>query len=213
MWGKEKCKENMTKEKLHRSLQYQVRIGKLRNIGKNRYSIMVECNQSKAQKIYENKVSEVFVYENLVKTSAACPNSSNVTESKCNHMGEQETRACQFTHQALEQFNSGSFESTYEQNRKCIKSIISQLVSLRECNHEHGFHINWVNEEVFQNNFLVSPNADQLSNPCFTEEGKFSETYSSLTLSPGNFLDLFSNSFFQIKDLDNQENQDKVIEN
>ena len=209
MWGKEKCKENMTKEKFHRSLQYQIRIGKLRKIGKNCYSIMVDGNRSKrskAQKIYENNVSEVFVYENLVKTSDACPNSFNKTEAKCNRTSEQETTARQFTLQALEPFNSGTFERTYEKNRKCIKNIVSQLVSLRECNQKNGFHINWVNEEV-------SPNADQVPNPCFTEEGKFSETISSLTLSSGSFLDLFSNSFLQVKDLDNQENQDKVLEN
>ena len=174
--------------------------------GKNRYSIMVEGDRSKAQKLHKNKVSKVFFYD-------ACPNSSEKPKSKYNHTGGQETTDCQFPLRALQPFNSGSFGNTYEQNRKCIKNIISQLVSLRECKQKHGFPINWVNEEVFQNEFLVSPNADQVSNLCFTEEEKFSEKYSSLTLSPGNFLDLFSNSFFQIKDLDNQENQDKAIEN
>ena len=211
MWGKEKNKENMTKGKLRRCLNYQARIGKIKRISNNHYHLNISKDKEDPRKImhhYSTDASSIKKrgkYKIFEGSKPGFDQSSLKTNARYFH---------QSAHQPVgnQQLQEGG--SAFDQDVGYIKNVLSHFLPANEVQTKMGFEYNNSKNEVLRKSYPVNEKVSQVLSVTESTAGR-ENTNNSREITPlasgtSDIFEMFSNSLIVSKPLSSHGNQKQV---
>lgn len=211
MWGKEKNKENMTKGKLRRCLNYQARIGKIKRISNNHYYLNISKDKEDPRKIvhhYSTQASSIKKrrkYKIFEGSKPGFDHSSTKTNARCFH---------QSVHQSVENQQQHEVGSTFDQGVGYIKNVLSHFLPANEVQTKMSCEYNNSKNKVLKKSYPENEEVSQVLSVTESTAGR-ENTNNSRKITPlasgtSEIFEMFSNSLIVSKPLSSHGNQKQV---
>lgn len=207
MWGKEKNKENMTKGKLRRCLNYQARIGKIKRISNNHYYLNIGKDKEDPRKIFNhystkaNSIKKRGNYKIFQRRKPEFNQSSVKTNPSCFD---------QSVHQSVKNHQQQEIGTAFNQNGGYIKNVLSHLLPTTEIQTKTSFEYN-NSKNGFLKEFYpqVLPVTESTAGK---ENTNNSRKISRLATGTSDIFEMFSNSLIVSKPFRNQRQVNQMFE-
>ena len=211
MWGKEKNKENMTKGKLRRCLNYQARIGKIKRISNNHYYLNISKGKEDPRKIVNHHSTQASSfkkrgkYKILQGRKPEFGQSSIKTNASCFH---------QSVHQSAKNHQQQEVGGAFDQGVGYIKNVLSHFLPTAEVQRKMSFEYKNSKKKVlkkfYPGNEEVSQVLPATESTAGNEDTNNSSKITPLASGRSNIFEMFSNSLIESKPLGSHGNQKQL---